>query len=432
MKIYISNFNIGVIQVKKNSTSFITSLFLLICLMFNICSNNSYVFASEPPSSIGADGVVLMDALTGQVLFSKNMNSAYAPASTTKIMTALLTLENCDLSESVTISANAYGIEGSKIWLLEGETVTVKDLLYSLMISSANDAATALAEHISGTVEDFAKLMNSRAKELGAKNTNFVNPHGLYDANHKTTAYDLALIMREVMKHPEFKEFGGAITYTIPANSKSESRTLWSSNKITNGSYTYEGYSIEASKTGYTTESLHSFVASAIKDNQRLIISLIHDNGATYYKDALDLFNYGFSNFELKKLYTKGDSIPKGIINGNEIPLLSGDDVYYVGQIGIHYNLVPTYNLTLDKQTYHVGDNVGEGSLTIDSNKINFPLLSGTEYSNTNAKSNSSAQEYEKSYMPFLFYILVICILILITRIIQVKIKRKSTKKRFK
>lgn len=412
--------------MRKNSTSFFTSLFLLVCLMFNICSNDSYIFASEPPSSIGADGVVLMDALTGQVLFSKNMDSAYAPASTTKIMTALLTLENCDLSETVTISANAYGIDGSKIWLLEGETVSVKDLLYALMISSANDAATALAEHISGTVEDFAKLMNSRAKELGAKNTNFVNPHGLYDANHRTTAYDLALIMREIMKHPEFKDFGGAVTYTIPASSKSEARTIWSSNKITNGSYTYSGYSVEASKTGYTTESLHSFVASALKGNQRLIVSLIHDNNATYYKDTLDLLNYGFSNFELKKLYSKGDSIPKGIINGTELPLLSGDDVYYVGQIGIHYNLVPTYDINLDNPTYHVGDNIGEGSITIDSNEIKFPLLSGIEYTNSKTKNNILNQKEEQSYMPFLFYIVVICILILLIRIIQVKIKRNK------
>ena len=185
--------------MKKLITIFFTSLLIL----FNIFPA---VKAQSNPPAVSADSVVLMDATTGKVLYEKNKNTAYPPASTTKIMTALLVLEKANLEDVVTVSKNAEMADGSKIYLFQGEEVSVKELLYGLILASANDCAVALAEHISGSTEEFAKLMNERAKSLACKSTNFVNPNGLYDANHKTSAYDLALIMQELTKHEEYKE----------------------------------------------------------------------------------------------------------------------------------------------------------------------------------------------------------------------------------
>ena len=197
--------------MRKLITIILTSFFLL----FNIAPT---VEAQVNPPAVSADSVVLMDATTGKILYEKNKNSAYPPASTTKIMTILLVLENSNLNDVVTVSKNAEMTDGSKIYISEGEKISVKELLYGLTLASANDCAVALAEHISGSTEKFAALMNEKANSLGCKNTNFVNPNGLYDVNHKTSAYDLALIMQELTKHNEYKEISTTPSYVMAAN----------------------------------------------------------------------------------------------------------------------------------------------------------------------------------------------------------------------
>lgn len=160
--------------------------------------------------SPSADSAVLIDAKTGRVIYSLNHNLRRPMASTTKIMTALLAIEYGELDSIVKVKANAVGVEGSSIYLKKDEEILLKDLIYGLMLRSGNDAAIAIAEHISGSVDKFVELMNKKAREIGALNTNFVNPHGLHNPNHYSTAYDMAIITREAMKLDFFKEVAKA------------------------------------------------------------------------------------------------------------------------------------------------------------------------------------------------------------------------------
>lgn len=310
---------------------------ILFCLIIAVFMNTTYIFAAATPPQVCEDGAVIMDATTGDILYSKNMNAAYPPASTTKTMTALLTLELCKLDEVVTVGKNPPKIAAgtSNISLVEGEKVTVKDLLYGLIFQSGNDCAETLAEYIGSTSSNFVTMMNSRAKKLGCENTNFVNPSGLYDVNHKTSAKDLALIMRELSTHPEFKKISTDIYYIIPPNNKyPKGHPMSNESKIVNlKSYAIPGY--EGSKTGYTKESLYSFTAVASRNGQKLIISLVHGQKSAFYSESQALFNYGFSNFELVTLYHKGDTVLNyKVTNDLTIPLLAADDYSYVREKG--------------------------------------------------------------------------------------------------
>ena len=181
--------------------------------------------AADWPSEVAmeADGGILMDADTGTILYGKNINEAYYPASITKLLTAQVVLDRCRLDEVVEFSQNAvYNVEqGSKSLSMDtGDRMSVKDCLYGLILHSANEVANALAEHAAGSTEEFAKLMNKKAKELGCTGSNFVNPSGLNDPDHYTTAYDMALIARSALNYPEIVEIMGTRVYKIPPSKK--------------------------------------------------------------------------------------------------------------------------------------------------------------------------------------------------------------------
>ena len=276
-------------------------IFLIICICINVSTVKIHAITQRP--YVAADGAVLMDAATGNILYAKNMHTPYPPASTTKIMTALLALENCKMEDKVVIGENPPKTDGNNICLFEGEEFTVKDLLYAVVNESANDCSNALAEHISSSVPLFAEKMNLRAKELGCRSTNFTNPSGLYNTNHKTSAKDLAIIMRELMKHNEMKTIATTIKHSIMTTNKTmRERTIINHNRLLLKNSGYYYVDCEAGKTGYTIRSKHSFVASAMKDGKRLIVALVHDGKKMFFKDAISLFNYGFENFELEAI----------------------------------------------------------------------------------------------------------------------------------
>lgn len=277
------------------------TILLTICICINVSNVKIHAIAQKP--YVAADGAVLMDAATGNILYSKNMNTPYPPASTTKIMTTLLALENCTMEDKVVIGENPPKTEGNSICLFEGEEFTVKDLLYAVVNESANDCANALAEHISSSVPLFATKMNLRAKELGCRSTNFTNPSGLYNPNHKASAKDLAIIMRELMKHNEIKAITTTMRHGIaPTNKTPRERAIVNHNRLLLKNSGYYYVDCEAGKTGYTIQSMHSFVASAKRDGKRLIVALVHDKKKLFYKDAISLFNYGFENFKLEDI----------------------------------------------------------------------------------------------------------------------------------
>lgn len=278
--------------------------------------------SSSPPSIVGQAGV-LMDVETGQVLYEKNPHQKLEPASTTKIMTAILALEKGNLSDVVTVGKEPTLVDGSRIYLEEGEKLTLEQLLYGLMLNSGNDAAVAIAEHISGSVSDFAKLMNDKAKSIGAENTNFANPHGLPDKNHYTTAYDLALIARyALLNHPEFRKIVATKTYYIPWQGKEWDRTLINHNKLLKN---FEG--ADGVKTGYTRSAGHTLVASATRNGWQLLAVILKSQGQNVYSDAKALLEYGFNNFEKKELIKKGEVVENIAVKfGDSVDLLASSD----------------------------------------------------------------------------------------------------------
>ncbi|MCM1466929.1 MAG: D-alanyl-D-alanine carboxypeptidase, partial [Alistipes sp.] len=256
----------------------------------------------EPPA-ISAGSAILLDADTGTVLYDKDSHIKGFPASVTKLMTALLTVENCSLSETVTISRNAeysVGPEDAKLDIHEGETFTVEEALYALMLKSANDIAFALGEHIAGSVPEFASMMNSRAAQLGALNTHFTNASGLSDPDHYTTAYDIAMFSRACMNNSTITEIMQTRQYVIqPTNKYGYTRTLNQRHEMLmkNSSHYYE-YAI-GGKTGFTDESKYTLCTFASKGDMNLIaVVLLCESPDDRYTDTTALFEYGFNNFE--------------------------------------------------------------------------------------------------------------------------------------
>ncbi len=299
------------------------------------------VFSLSPDAIIGT-GAVLMDQSSGQVLFEKNGSQPLFPASTTKVLTALIILEDTPLTDVVTIDAKTPFTDGSRIYLLEGEQVTVEQLLYAMLLPSANDAAVALAKHHSGTVEAFSQVMNQRAKALGATNSNFVNPNGLPDPNHVTSARDLALIACKAMENPTFRKIVSTVAYDLPpTNKQPEIRHLHNGNRllfgtgwrnrivINNQTVDIKWDLIDGIKTGYTNVARQCLVASASRDGRRLVAVTLKSEGKDVYKDARVMLQYGldaFRNFTLTK-----KEAPLGDVVFSEkalhLPVLSSRDL---------------------------------------------------------------------------------------------------------
>lgn len=269
---------------------------------------------------------ILIEANTGKILYEKNSNDVRFPASTTKIMTAILTVENCNLDDVATVSHNAvYSIpyDYTHASLKEGEELTIEQLLYALMIPSANDAAIVLAEHISGSVEEFAKLMNKRAEELGCKNTHFVNPNGIHSKDHTSTSYDLALMGKFAMQNSIIRKIVSTKQFTLPATNKysKADRTFNNSNDLlsTYSRYYYEGTT--GVKTGYTGEAGNCIIASAKKNDFEVILVVLGGESTNTglsqrYLDCKTLFDYAFNNYSLKTLNEKNAVLKQITVRG--------------------------------------------------------------------------------------------------------------------
>jgi D-alanyl-D-alanine carboxypeptidase (penicillin-binding protein 5/6) len=244
-----------------------------------------------PEPAISAAAAYLMDPRTGDVLLAKNPDQPLPMASTTKIMTAVVAMENGSQNDPVTISDHASAVGESSAWLEKGETLSVEQLLYALLIQSANDAAVALAEHVGGSEEAFVEMMNAKAAELGAEHTHFSNPHGLDADGHYTSARDLANIAAYAMQNPLFRDIVATDSYEIPWPGHPSPRVLQNHNKLLK-MYPYA----TGIKTGYTVGAGKCLVASAERDGRELI-SVILNGGETYWDQTVQLMDYGFDYF---------------------------------------------------------------------------------------------------------------------------------------
>lgn len=263
--------------------------FSILCL-FILCSS---VGALE----ISAKGAVLIEAESGDIVYGKNEHIKLPMASTTKIMTALVVLDNAELDEIVTIEPCMVGIEGSSVYLRVGEKLTVQDLLYALLLESANDASVALAIHVSGSIDDFAVLMNEKAKELGLESTHFSNPHGLDQEEHYTTPYELGVIAASAMKNEAFTKIVSTKKAVIPSFDGEGSRVLINHNKLLRS---YEG--AIGIKTGFTKKCGRCLVSCAVRDGVMLICVTL--NAPNDWQDHKNMLDYGFTQYESISLAT--------------------------------------------------------------------------------------------------------------------------------
>ncbi len=277
-----------------NRTKIIIILFLL-TLIFSLFTVFIY---SKEELSLSARSAVLYEPETESFLYEKNANERLGMASTTKIMTALLALELLELDDIVEVDKRAVGVEGSSVYLKEGERMDVRSLIYAVLLQSANDAAAALAYEISGGIDEFASLMNERASLLGLRDTSFKNPHGLDDKEHYTTAHDLALISAEALKNPEFKEISSS--YKMKITSSASTRVVVNHNKMLKR---YDG--CIGVKTGYTEKCGRCLVSAAERDGLTMIAVTI--KASDDWNDHKKLLDLGYTLLEKKTLADIGE-----------------------------------------------------------------------------------------------------------------------------
>ena len=276
------------------------SAFLLCLMLLMGAFTETALAAPDWPSgvSVQAESGIVIDADTGTVLWGQNIHNQYFPASITKIMTALIVIEKCSLDETVTFSHNAvFNVEAgsSNAGINEGDKLSVKDCLYALLLKSANESANALAEHVAGSTEAFAEMMNAKAKELGCTDTHFANPSGLNNPEHYTSTYDMALIARAAFLNPTFEEIDSTTYYKLPPNSITpEGLTIYPGHKMLKKSTPYYYPGIVGGKTGYTTLAGNTLVTCAERDGVRLI-AVIMKSKSTQYTDTSALLDYGFA-----------------------------------------------------------------------------------------------------------------------------------------
>lgn len=301
--------------MKSFGLKFILFITVISMLVSACATADSVVETSNSPSvvpQISAIAYVLSDAKTGEVLFAQNENQRMPVASTTKVMTCLVALENSSLDDVVTVSSDCCGIEGSSMYLYKGEKITVRDLLYGLMLESANDAAVCIANHVSGSIEAFADLMNGKAKELSLENTHFNNPHGLEDPEHYSTAYDMAELWRAAMSNENFRRIVATETYKIKLDDKEGYRFLSNHNKLLKSTeYCIGG------KTGYTKTAGRCLISGSEKNGAELVMVTL--NAPDDWSDHKTLLDYAFSLYSTVEVATPGSVTHSlAVVGGNK------------------------------------------------------------------------------------------------------------------
>lgn len=383
----------------------IKKIICFLIIIFNILSINKFCNAAE--INISAPVCVLMEYSTGKILFEKNLNKMMYPASTTKLMTAILVLEKCQLTDVATVSNSAVDSVPagySTAYLQKGEKLTIEQLLHVLLIPSANDAANVLAEHVGDSIANFANMMNSKAKEIGCENTNFKNPSGIHDENHYSTAYDLSLIAKHAMQFQTIKDIVQKTVYNLPKTDKynSDNRIFYNTNLLLSHHSPDDYYYPYATglKTGYTNPAKDCIIATAKKDDLELIAVILgaeDTNGSLVPKflDCKKLFEYGFSNYSYKNIKKANSVVTKVSVLGatedtKNLNILVKNDinVFLENNFDIN-NLEPKLELdtplvapikrgsTIGKITYDIDGIIYTSELIAetDVNIVNFVLI---------------------------------------------------------
>ena len=402
----------------------------IITVLFITIDTVSFSANSNDNLKIYSDAVILIDSTTGNILYEKNSEKKMYPASTTKILTSIIAIENSNLSDIATVSKRACKVPSgyTTAYLSKGEKISVEYLLEVFLLHSANEAGNVLAEHVSGSIENFVEKMNQKAKEIGCTNTNFVNTNGIHDNNHYTTAKDLAMITNYCMKNSTFRRIVAMKSCTIPSTNKFGIRKFKNTNGLVNPSSKYYYPYCVGGKTGYTSEAQNCLISACVKDNLKLITVVlksphIKSGESTRYLDSVTLFNYGFSNYSFKKIASKNDKIENVDIQGGNpdtknIDLILSNDLYVLSK-NTNFNI--DYKIELDnhlKAPIAQNTIVGKITYTVDNNKYSIDLL--------------ASHDVIKSDFPLYILILILALILIIITvfiIIRIIIKKNKNKK---
>ena len=418
-----------------------SSLFISILLIFSFLPINAEVTTPN----IAAEVAILIDANTKTVLYEKNGYEKHYPASITKLMTALLTIENLSPTDTITFSKDAiFGIEAgsSHIGIDVDEQLTVDQALHGLLLMSANEVANGLAEAVSGSIDAFAQRMTERAKELGALNTHFVNPHGLHDDNHYTTAYDMALIASYLADNEYFLQLMKDSTYEIPGTNKTdEIRYLYQQHKMLNPSRDATIYreDVIGGKTGYTDEARHTLVTIAKQGDTTLVAVVLQSERDSLYTDTAQLLDYGFESYYSLNLHSVDD-----ILKTLPVYTVKSGQAYQSANCGLGLsedvsalvlNTVTKDDITLsfnlpDKldSNVKIGDTIGEvsfmlGSKLLSKNQLVIKQLDMLPEANLNF--------YSAQPSTLIFKIMIALLIIFIIVILLWIIRRRNIRKKY-
>jgi D-alanyl-D-alanine carboxypeptidase (penicillin-binding protein 5/6) len=306
---------------------FASVCFLIILVM--VLAGGSVSAAAPTGPEVSAQAAAMIDVASGRFLYEKEADRRMPIASVTKIMTAIVAIENGNLTDRVTVSPRAEGVEGSSIYLKAGERIPLEHLLYGLMLRSGNDAAVAIAEHVGGSVEGFVYMMNEKAEYLGLSNTHFANPHGLDHPDHYSTAADLARLTVYALKNPTFRKIVGTEVKTVPWPGEKWHRKWYNKNKMLRFYRWADGV-----KTGYTKQARRTLVSSASRDGRQLVTVTL--NAPDDWNDSMRLLEFGFREFSPVQLVKKGQVFASARVAGDEERVLqavaAGDFVYPLGK----------------------------------------------------------------------------------------------------
>ena len=414
-------------------------LWIFIFILFN----TFVIHATEPPTT-NSKAAIAMEASSGTILYEKNINDKVYPASITKILTAILAIENLNLEDNIVASKTALRIpwDSSSAYIKEGEILTVDELLHCLLIYSGNDAANVLAEAVSGNIQDFVKLMNDKAKELGCTGTNFVNAHGYSDDNHYTTALDIAKIFNYCIQNEHFVKIISTKLYIVPETNKTNSkRYLYNTNRLLltkseNKHGRYYEYAI-GGKTGYTDEAGRTLVTLGKKDDKTIIIAVFKAamiNGTdARYTDAINLFNYSFDNFN-KRTFSNKDNYTFDYTNYNtnlKSKIIVKDDLQILLKNDDQIKHI-TYSLKLDeeklnsmtKESFNSNEDVGDIIFTINTVSDSYTAVYNLAVSELKTLNIIK----EPKFTAIIIIILVLAIIIIAIVAKLSKQQKKSTK----
>ena len=405
---------------------------IILLFLLMIIGIQTISFASEV--NLNSEAAILVEISTGRIIYEKNSTKKLYPASTTKILTAILVIENSNLDDIVTVRQSALNnIPTGYVTcnLQVGEELTVKDLLYALMIPSANDAAYVLAEHIAGSVDNFSVMMNDKAREIGCKTTHFVNPNGIHDDSHYSTAYDLYLLANYAMKNEVFRNLVTATEYTLPATEKypNEDRILKTTNELLNkNSRNYYYKNAIGIKTGYTVKAGNCLVAASSRDGLEFIAVVLNggttENGLnSRYVDSKKLFEYAYDNFTLTKIIEKGSivqslEVEKGTKETKFLDLIIDETITVVNNKNIDMNsVIPEITLKeIIEAPISAGETIGTIKYKVDDIEYSAKLL---------AKTSVERVDYS-------MYLIIGGLLLLMFSLSLVKSSRKKSKRRRK